>query len=254
MKRTADLIELKRLEVECIIGVYPRERVEKQMLVVHLGLETDTRSAGRGGGLSATIDYSQIAGEVRFLLEACEFELIEEAAEAIAAWILSPGKRRKGHSPIHRVEVALEKPAAMGGNALPSIKIVREPADYNYEDEDAVFGTVDIIYEIDALGIYELRVAPGKAIPPHFHRDMSEAELILDSGLECQNEILRPGLGHFWPKQLVHTYKNTAEAEASILCVDKPKFIREDEVESELPLGDRALARPTRFFGEESPA
>ena len=113
-----------------------------------------------------------------------------------------PGKRRKGQSPIHRVEVALEKPAAMGGNALPSIKIVREPADYNYEDEDAVFGTVDIIYEIDALGIYELRVAPGKTIPPHFHRDMSEAELILDFGLECQNVNSSSRLRHFGPSNL----------------------------------------------------
>ena len=254
MKRTSDLIELKRLEVECIIGVYPRERVEKQILIVHLGLETDTREAGRGGGLSSTIDYSQIAGEVRFLLEACEFELIEEAAEAIAAWLLSPGKTRKGQSRIHRVQVALEKPAAMGGNALPSITILREPADYDYEGEDAVFGKVDIIYEIDALGIYELRVASGNLIPPHFHKAMTEAELILDSGLECQNESLTAGLAHFWPKELVHTYKNTGETEASILCVDRPKFIREDEVESQTPLGDRKLARPTRYFGEESPA
>ena len=124
MKRTADLIELKRLEVEeCIIGVYPRERVEKQILVVHLGLETDTRNAGRGGGLSATIDYSQIAGEGKISFGSMrKFELIEEAAEAIAAWILSPGKVRKGQSPVTGVEVELEKPGAMGGNALPSIQ------------------------------------------------------------------------------------------------------------------------------------
>jgi FolB domain-containing protein len=254
MNRPSDLIELKRLEVECIIGVYPRERVEKQSLIVHLGLETDTSKAGRGGGLAATIDYSQIAGEVRFLLEACEFELIEEAAEAIAAWLLSPGKVRKGQSRIHRVQVALDKPAAMGGNALPCITITREAADYAYDGEDSVFGNVDIIYEIDALGIYELRIAPGSVIPPHFHKAMTEAELILDSGVECQNEPLRAGLAHFWPKELVHTYKNTGETEASILCVDRPRFIREDEVESEAPLGSRHLARPTRFFGEESPA
>ena len=85
MKRSTDLIELKRLEVECIIGVYPRERIQTQPLVVHLALETDSRVAGRGGGLASTIDYSQIAGEVKFLLEGCRFELIEEAAEAIAA-------------------------------------------------------------------------------------------------------------------------------------------------------------------------
>ena len=79
---------------------------------------------------------------------------------------------------------------------------------------------------------------------------MSEAELILDPGLGVRMKFCAPGLGHFWPRELVHTYKNTTDTEASILCVDKPKFIREDEVESELPLGERTLAQPTRYFGE----
>ena len=252
MKRSVDRIELKRLEVECIIGVYPRERVQSQPLVVHLTLQTDTREAGRGGGLSSTIDYSQLAGEVKFLLEACRFELIEEAAEAIAAWLLSPGKVRKGQSRINLVEVAIEKPAAMGGNALPTITVRREPSDFDYECEDSGFGNVDIIYEIDAVGVYELRIAPGSAIPPHFHREMTEAELILDQGLECQDEILSAGLAHFWPKKLVHTYKNTTDIEASILCVDRPKFMREEEVETNSSLGDRHDAQPTRYFGEET--
>ena len=64
-----------------------------------------------------------------------------------------------------------------------------------------VFGHVDIIYEIDALGVYELRIAPGAAIPPHYHRKMDEAELILDQGVMCQSEILKPGIAHFWPKK-----------------------------------------------------
>ena len=254
MKRSTDLIELKRLEVECIIGVYPRERIQTQPLVVHLALETDSRVAGRGGGLASTIDYSQIAGEVKFLLEGCRFELIEEAAEAIAAWLLSPGKARKGQSQIYGVEVAIEKPEAMGGNALPTITIRRERSDFDYEVENQVFGHVDIIYEIDALGIYELRIAPGAAIPRHYHRQMDEAELILDQGVMCQSEILTPGIAHFWPKELVHTYKNTTEGEVSILCIDRPKFIRDDEVESDQPLGERSAASPARYFGEETPA
>ena len=83
---------------------------------------------------------------------------------------------------------------------------------------------------------------------------MDEAELVLDQGLECQNEILSAGIAHFWPRELVHTYKNTTDREASILCIDRPKFIRDDEVESDEPLGPRNTASPTRYFGEEAPA
>ena len=83
---------------------------------------------------------------------------------------------------------------------------------------------------------------------------MDEAELILDQGVMCQSEILTPGIAHFWPKELVHTYKNTTEGEVSILCIDRPKFIRDDEVESDQPLGERSAASPARYFGEETPA
>ena len=253
MERTLDVIELRKLEVECLIGVYPRERVTPQKLVLDVALETDSRPAGLGAGLEATIDYSQIAGELTFILEGAHFELIEEAAEALAAWLLSPGKVRKNQSRIHRVRVSIEKPEAMGGFATPTITISREPSDYKYEVEESVFGNVDIIYEIDALGLYELRVAPGKAIPPHYHKLMDEAELVLDSGIKCQNEMMKPGVAHVWPRLLVHTYENVSEREASILCIDRPKFIRDDEIETDEPLGDRLLGCPKRYFGQEEP-
>lgn len=251
MERILDVIELRKLEVECIIGVYPHERVTPQKLILKVELETDSRSAGRGGGLKATIDYSQIAGELRFILEGAHFELIEEAAEALAAWLLSPGKARRNQGRIHRVTVSIEKPEAMGGFATPTITIVREPTDYTYEHENSVFGKVDIIYEIDALGIYELRIEPKKSIPPHYHEQMDEAELVLDHGIRCQNEIMSPGISHVWPRLLVHTYENVSDREASILCIDRPKFIREDEIETNEALGDRLLGKPNRYFGQE---
>lgn len=242
-----DKIEVNNLNIDCIIGVYPEERLRKQRLMVHLILEIDTRYAGRGGGLQATIDYAQLSGEVRFLLESCQFVLLEEAAEAIASWILAPRRMRRGLC-IHRVHVAIAKPEAMGGRGCPMIRIERKTTDFAYEEETSVFGHVDVIYEIDALGIYELRIAPCAVLPAHFHKEMIESELILDVGIECQNELLQPGIAHFWPKGLVHTYRNTTLYEASILCVDRPKFVRIDEIESDTPLGLREEANPIRYF------
>ena len=250
MTTTFDKIEVHNLDVDCIIGVYPEERESKQKLIVQLALELDTRAAGRGGGLQATIDYAQLAGEVRFLLESCQFVLLEEAAEAIAAWVLAPRRIRSGLQ-IHKVHVAIEKPEAMGGRGCPMIRIVRRPTDFTYEEETSIFGHVDVIYELDAVGIYELRIAPQAVIPAHFHQEMNESELILDVGIECQEEPQLLGVGHRWPKGLVHTYKNTSHQEASVLCVDRPKFMRTDEVESDMPLGKRNEAFPMRYFAGE---
>ncbi len=92
------------------------------------------------------------------------------------------------------------------------------------------FGAVHVLFETAALGLYVLEVAPGAAIPPHFHRLMQEEELVLDDGLLLQGRPARAGDAFAWPAGAVHEYRNPGEAPRRILCVDRPKFIPEDEV------------------------
>ena len=92
------------------------------------------------------------------------------------------------------------------------------------------FGAARILHESATLGLYVLEVAPGAAIPAHFHRVMQEHELVLDDGLLQQGRPVRAGDAFSWPAGLVHEYCNPTEALRRILCIDRPKFIPEDEV------------------------
>ena len=92
------------------------------------------------------------------------------------------------------------------------------------------FGMVHVVHEIDALGLYVLEIAAGATIPAHFHRVMEETEMVLDPGLLQQNLRVRAGDAFIWPAGYVHEYRNPTSRPRRILCIDRPKFVPEDEV------------------------
>lgn len=96
--------------------------------------------------------------------------------------------------------------------------------------EKSTFGRVDIVAEDASWGVYRLRIAPGAGIPAHFHQAMDEAELILDNGLLLQNKEVAAGSAFHWPKNFVHAYHNPSAVEKTILCIDRPKFLKHDEI------------------------
>lgn len=247
-----DAIELQGLRADCIVGVYPEERRHEQPLQVDLALFLDTREAAAGAGLSKSLDYSRLAGEVRFLLQACRFRLLETAAEALCSYILAPSTPDAPHAQVEAVSVRLTKPAALHGAAIPSLEIHRTREELVFEEEENEWGRVDVLHESVGCGIYRLRVAPGASIPTHIHRQMDESELILGGGLLLQGRPVAPGSAFRWPKNLPHRYDNPTSIEQTILCVDRPGFLPEDEVvvESvELP-----WVEPVLFYGSHPEA
>jgi dihydroneopterin aldolase len=243
MKRTSkasessDTLRIDGLRVDCIVGVYPHERDRPQPLVVDLALSLDTRPAVRGGGLKKSIDYARLSAEIRFLLEGCRFLLLETAAEAIARYVLAPATPDRPHAYVDACSVRLTKPEALGG-ARASLEVHRRASDMRYTHEEKPFGTVDILAETSECGIYRLRIAPGRTIPTHVHRTMEETELVLGSGLLLQGAPVAPGTAFAWPREFPHRYDNKTAIEQSILCIDRPRFIPDDEIE----VGEVALA------------
>jgi dihydroneopterin aldolase len=227
-----DVIAIRDLAVDCIVGVYPHERDTPQPLVLHVELELDTEEAARTEHISRTINYDLTAAQLVFLLQSCRFRLIETAAHALCRYLLAPPAPGVRRAMVARVRLTMEKPKALGGAAVPSVTIERDAAWVGaLLREEKSFGTVDIIHETTEAGIYRLNLAPGGVIPMHVHRRMQESEMVLGEGVYCQGEETKPGTVRRWPHDAPHTYENRSAEHQSILCVDCPPFIPDDEIE-----------------------
>lgn len=234
-----DRINLQGLKVQCVIGVYPSERTRPQPLVVDLQLYLNTRAAGRLGGLRRTVDYARVAAEVRFLLESAHFLLLEEAAEALARYLLAPPPAGVERAAIDAVGVRLEKPDALTG-VTPSLEVLRTRDEFSYELEHKPFGEVDVLYATRGCGVYRLRIGAHKSIPTHEHQVMDEREMVLGDGLLLQGRPVAAGTVLTWPRGFPHRYDNPTDREVTVLCVDRPSFLPDDEIEVEEPAGGLA--------------
>jgi FolB domain-containing protein len=247
-ERRLDVITLAGLVVDCIVGVYPHERDAPQPLQVDLELFLDTRPAAAGGGLPATVDYARLCGELRFVLESARFLLLETAADALCRYLLAPPTDDVPHAPIEAVALTLRKPLALGGGAVPSLTVHRQRDEVKIEAEHKPFGRVDLVHVGKECGIYRLRVAPGKAIPTHVHKVMEERELVLGDGLLLQGKPVAAGTGLTWPKGFSHRYDNPSATEQTVLCVDRPAFLPDDEIEVEAELSTLSLPPLVSYY------
>ncbi len=120
-----DIIELQGCVSKCIIGLLPKERVEKQRLIADLQLILDLDAAGQGE-LHKSVDYAQAAAELDFICEHSHFRLLESLGTAICAHFLCPPKPQQQRGEIHSVMVALRKPDILAGKAIPGLRICRD--------------------------------------------------------------------------------------------------------------------------------
>ncbi len=246
--RPLDVIEVRGLTVDCIVGVYRRERVAAQPLQLDVALFLDTREAAVGGRLANTVHYGRLEGELRFLLEACRFELLESAAEAVCRYVLAPPTEDSPRAQVRAATVRITKPEALAGRAIPSLQVHRTADEMHYAVEDKPFGRVDIIHESEGYGIYRLRIRPGGTIPTHVHQMMEESELVLGSGLLLQGRPVARGLAFRWPRGFLHRYDNPSASEQTVLCVDRPRFVPSDEVEAEAPAEGLSPAQGSSYY------
>ena len=226
-----DVIRIRDLRVDCIVGVYPHERTTPQPLTLDVEMELDTAPAGESQRLRRTVDYAATASQLAFLLQSCRFDLLETAAHALTRYLLAPPALGEERARVQAVTLRLAKPLALAGNGVPSLEVHRDSNDVRLTHEEKPFGQVDIVAETRDLGIYRLNVAPGRSIPLHVHRVMQESEMVLGDGLLLSGVAVAAGTVHRWPHQAAHRYDNPTSRWQSILCVDAPPFMPDDEVE-----------------------
>lgn len=79
-----DVLKLNGLEVDCILGDLPEERVSEQRIRVDVALAFDQQDAAASDCLEDTIDYALLVGSIREALEDARCRLLERAAGVVA--------------------------------------------------------------------------------------------------------------------------------------------------------------------------
>ncbi|WP_224362416.1 dihydroneopterin aldolase [Hyalangium versicolor] len=246
--RPLDIIELRGLTVDCIVGVYRRERVVAQPLRLDVALFLDTREAAADRRLAHTVHYGRLAGELRFLLEACRFELVESAAEAVCRYLLVPPTPDAPRAQVRAATVRITKPEALAGRVIPSIQVHRLAGEMHYPAEEKPFGRVDIIHEGEGYGIYRLRIRSGGLIPSQAHRMVEESEMVLGAGLLLQGRPVARGMAFRWPRGFARRYENPSPLEQTVLRVDRPRFVASEGMIEETPEAELLPAQGQSYY------
>ncbi|MGA8259687.1 MAG: dihydroneopterin aldolase, partial [Arenicellales bacterium] len=79
-----DIIFLKDLKAECVIGVWDWERQIRQRVSIDLEMVADVARAAASDELEDALNYKAVAKRVVSFVEGSEFRLIETLAERIA--------------------------------------------------------------------------------------------------------------------------------------------------------------------------
>jgi len=84
-----DIIFLKRLEIETVIGIYDWERKIKQTVVLDIEMATDIKKAAASDHIDDTLDYKSVAKRLIQYVGEAKFELVETLTEKIAEIIMT---------------------------------------------------------------------------------------------------------------------------------------------------------------------
>jgi dihydroneopterin aldolase len=79
--RPMDIVFLKDLRIETVIGVYDWEREVKQTVVLDVEMSADVAKAAASDHIDDTLDYKAVAKRLIEFVEQSEFQLVETLAE-----------------------------------------------------------------------------------------------------------------------------------------------------------------------------
>ena len=103
-----DLIFLRDMKVETVIGVWDWERKIRQTVSIDLEMSADIRKAAASDNVEDTLNYKSVAKRVQAFVGESTFQLVETLAEKIAAIVLD-------EFDVAWVRVRVNKPGAIRG-------------------------------------------------------------------------------------------------------------------------------------------
>ena len=83
-----DIVYIRDLEIETVIGIYDWERRIRQTIRIDLEMGTDIRRAAATDRIEDTLNYKAVAKRIIAFVEESRFELVETLAERIAELVM----------------------------------------------------------------------------------------------------------------------------------------------------------------------
>ena len=101
-----DSVRIERLELDCIIGINPWERLTKQRITIDIEINADLSAAGASDAIEDTINYRTISKSVTSEIEESSYGLVEALAARVAEICLEDDRAQS-------VEITVRKPGAV---------------------------------------------------------------------------------------------------------------------------------------------
>ena len=113
-----DIVFIRDLKIETVIGIYDWERKIRQQISIDLDMATDIKKAASSDNIEDTLNYKAVAKRLINFVETSDFELVEALAEQICSIVLQEFN-------VPWVRLTLNKPGAVSGSRSVGVMIER---------------------------------------------------------------------------------------------------------------------------------
>ena len=114
-----DIVYIRELKIDTIIGIYDWERQVKQTVSLDIEMATDIRKAALSDSIEDTLDYKAVSKRLISFISESEFQLVETMAEQCADIVLNEFS-------VPWLRLRLSKPGAVRGAKDVGVLIERE--------------------------------------------------------------------------------------------------------------------------------
>lgn len=113
-----DIVFIRELEIETVIGIYDWERKIRQLISIDLDMATDIKKAANSDNIEDTLNYKAVAKRLIAFVSESEYELVETLAEKICEIVITEFN-------VPWVKLTLHKPGAVSGSKSVGVMIER---------------------------------------------------------------------------------------------------------------------------------
>jgi dihydroneopterin aldolase len=113
-----DVVFIKDLDIDTVIGIYDWERKIRQTVRLNLEMSSDIARGAATDRIEDALDYKAVAKRLIAFVESSSFQLVETLGERCAEIVLN-------EFPVEWVHLELDKPGAVRGSKSVGIRIER---------------------------------------------------------------------------------------------------------------------------------